>query len=720
MQRLYSGDMSQLPASLRRPARPGDLRGRRGALRRFLAAPVIGVLTAAALMLTPALANADSPTTLTVVGTSDASDSGLVPNVIQPKFHAAFPQFSFKYVGSATGTAIQNAETGNGGPSVLIVHAASLENQFVAGGFSYNNQYGNAIFTNDFVLAGPTTDSAHANVGSNAPNNIAQAFADVAAAGVAGTATFESRGGATTASGTTVEEHQLWALVNSSGLTPAGVVLCTVSAADGGGMSPIDPAVQTTSGQACPDSGTVLADAPSWYVVNNVNQSASVIAANACTFAGRPANSCYALTDRGTFDYLSSQTSTSASGLIPNLAIVTRNNSASAPGGQNELINYFHAYIINPSVSVETVNLAAAQDFVNFLTSPGLQSQLSSYLSTTTDPAGPPFVADASPNLTASASSVSVAAGKAVTVTGTVTNVEPGFPAIAGKPVTVDELEGILPVPVGTALTAANGSYSVTFTPPSSGSYEVTTGQISQIEEPSLSPVYGDLLSPASTSPFTITVGATATIAQATTSTGSVQVSGSVGPAAPDGNARVILLARTQTSKGAFSEVGAESLKADQSLFAVNGALPGGAWTIEVEYQDQGLLTAATSATRNVTVPASSTNVGFKKLTVKNGALTLSGTLGQAPTTSGATVKLFALSLGKVTVSQTKQTTRLVAEKASAPTFRQVAKVTVRSGKTTYTIKHKFRRGVRYVLQLEYVHKGQISTYSKYKYLDVH
>jgi hypothetical protein len=42
------------------------------------------------------------------------------------------------------------------------------------------------------------------------------------------------------------------------------------------------------------------------------------------------------------------------------------------------------------------------------------------------------------------------------------------------------------------------------------------------------------------------------------------------------------------------------------------------------------------------------------------------------------------------------------------------------SGKTTYTIKHKFKRGLRYVLQLQYVHKGQTSTYSNYKYLAVH
>jgi ABC-type tungstate transport system permease subunit len=42
---------------------------------------------------------------------------------------------------------------GTGGPSALIVHAASLENQFVANGFSMDNQFGNAIWTNDLVTS---------------------------------------------------------------------------------------------------------------------------------------------------------------------------------------------------------------------------------------------------------------------------------------------------------------------------------------------------------------------------------------------------------------------------------------------------------------------------------------------------------------------------------------------------------------------------------------
>ena len=149
-------------------------------------------------------------------------------------------------------------------------------------GSRYKNQFGNAIFTNDFVLAGPNGDPAA--VGANAANNIAQAYADVATRRQQRHRDLLSRGGTTTASGTTVEEHTLWALVNSSGLQPASLVLCNVSAADGGGMTPIKSSVQATSGQPCPDSGTVNStDAPSWYVINNVNQAASVIAGTTAT-----------------------------------------------------------------------------------------------------------------------------------------------------------------------------------------------------------------------------------------------------------------------------------------------------------------------------------------------------------------------------------------------------------------------------------------------------
>ncbi len=184
---------------------------------------------------------------LTVIGTSDVSDSGLIPNVIQPGFTKAYPQFTFKYIGTGTGNAIAQAESGAAGASNLIVHAATLENQFVAGGYSYPRQFGNALWINDFVLAGPNSDPA--GVWPPGTNDIAQAFAAVAAAGISGKAT-SSHAAARPAR--PWQEHGIWTLVSSSGLSPAGLALCTVSAADGGGETPIAPGMAWPLGPPCP------------------------------------------------------------------------------------------------------------------------------------------------------------------------------------------------------------------------------------------------------------------------------------------------------------------------------------------------------------------------------------------------------------------------------------------------------------------------------------
>jgi tungstate transport system substrate-binding protein len=691
--------MNPLVSSDRRPL-SGGLPGRPG-LRRLLALPLLGLIASLVMMLTPALASADSATSLTVDGTSDVSDSGLMPNLIQPQFQAAFPQFTFKYNGSATGLAIQNAESGNGGPSMLIVHAASLENQFVAGGFSLNNQFGHAIFTNDFVLAGPATgDPAH--VGTDAPHDIAKAFADVAALGAAGggtpAVTFVSRGGATTASGTTVEEHAIWALVNSAGLTPAGVTLCTVSAGDGGGMSPV---IGGSQGAPCPDAGTVASPHnPPWYTITGATQAGNLTQTSACTGTGFTGpNTCYSLTDRGTIDYLQTKPA-GTSGLT--LSILTRDNDAAAPGGANALINYFHIYIINPSSPGETVNLTAAQDFLSFITSPTIQSELKGYLvGAPGDSGGPPFVADASPALTASAFPTTIAAGKTVTVTGTVVNKEPGFPALAGRTVSVDELEGFSSVAVASGTTNSAGGYSITFTPSSSGSYQVSTGELSQIEDASLNPPYGDILSPAATAATPVTVSGSVTISKATALASGVSVTGAVGPAAPDGNGKVEVLARKQGSKGGFSTVGSTPLKAGAKTYAVNGNLGAGKWQIETRYADSGQFTTATSGTRNLTVSGSIVTVSFKKVTIKKGKLTVSGTIGQPPATSGGKVELLALKNGSLR-------------------FKQIGKTSIGKGKTKFTIRAKLKRGSSYALQLEYLHKGQTSSFSKLKTVAVH
>ena len=428
----------------------------------------------AALAFAPS-ALADTPTTLTVVGTSDASDSGLVPNVLQPAFSKAYPQFTFKYIGTATGTAISDAESGSVGASALIVHAASLENQFVHGGYSYE-QYGRAIFTNDFVLAGATADPA--GVAANGAHNIAQSFADIATAGAAGKATFVSRGGTP---GTTVEEHKLWALVLSSHLAPASLLLCAVNATSGGGDTPIASGNGVAnSGDPCPNGGALptASELPSWYVATGLTQGPNVIAANACNFPNGN-SSCYVLTDRGTYDYLAS--GTDPAGAIPGLTIVSRDNAAASPGGANELINYFHSYVINPSRAGETVNLTAAQDWANFLTAQTTQELIAAYLNKTTDSGGAPFKPDASPLLTVTGLERTYHAGKPATLTGRLTNAEPGYPPLSGVRVTVSQIAGTVPVPVASAKTDGTGSYRISFTPPVSGSYEVDTPAIAKV-----------------------------------------------------------------------------------------------------------------------------------------------------------------------------------------------------------------------------------------------
>jgi tungstate transport system substrate-binding protein len=263
---------------------------RRVALRVTVLAAVLG-LAVPALAVSRGPAQAGHASTLTVVGTSDVFDANLVQSVLKPGFEAAHPQYKLNYVSKGTGAAIAFAEAGTA--SALLVHAASLENQFVAQGYSAE-QYGRAIFWGDYVLIGPSSDPA--GVLTNAPHDIVAAFQRVAAAGAAGTANFVSRGGTP---GTTVREHAIWALTS-------GVTTCTVSDANGAGTSP-----STTTG-ACPSNTSF----PSWYHATGLTQGPNIVNGDACNYSG---GSCYLFTDRGTFTYLQS---TGAIG--NNLKVLTR------------------------------------------------------------------------------------------------------------------------------------------------------------------------------------------------------------------------------------------------------------------------------------------------------------------------------------------------------------------------------------------------------------
>lgn len=569
---------------------------------RRLSAP-LAVLAATITLLSPSLARADSSSTLTVVGTSDVSDSGLIQNVIQPAFEAAYPQYTFKYIGTATGTAITDAETGAVGASALIVHAASLENQFVAGGYSYEKD-GRALWTNDFVLAGPTADPA--GVRATAANNVAQAFADLAGAGIAGRAEFVSRGGTP---GTTVEEHRIWALVAQGNLEPAGLVLCTVNAANGGGDTPIAAGAGVANGQPCPNGGALPTGStlPSWYAATGLTQGPNVIAANACSGYASGANSCYVFTDRGTYDYL--QSGTDPAGSAPNLTILTQHNSATAPGGQYALVNYFHGYIVNPSKRGETVNLPAAQDFLNLITSPTIQAKLSSYLSGSAG--GAPFTADASPLITTTKKLPKrYTASTPLRIFGTVANAQPGYPALHGVVVTLNHVAGSVTLPVTTARTNAKGAFTIKATLPASGSYTLSTPQFSQVENSALNPVYGDTLSPALTSASKVSVRGVVSSLHAVSLGGRALVTGAVSPSNGHVKGRVVVSARRPGPNDRYRTLTRLKLAPTDGRFAAVVALAPGRWQIRTSFADRGTVRASRARTTRVMVhPAAGAHI---------------------------------------------------------------------------------------------------------------
>lgn len=442
---------------------------------------VAAACVGAGLALRPGPQHTRAASTLTVVGTSDVSDSNLMQSVIQPGFEAAYPQYALSYVSKGTGAAIAYAEAGTA--SALLVHAASLENRFVGAGYS-TELHGRAIFYGDYVLLGPDSDPA--GVLAHDPHDIVGAFARLASAGTAGRATFVSRGGTP---GTTVQEHAIWKLVT-------GVAGCAVSAANGGGLSP------SSASGVCPPAISY----PAWYQATGLTQAPNVVKADTCAFQG---GGCYVFTDRGTYDYLRSTKA------VGDLKVVSSINSPSAPGGANLLVNSFHAYGVNPAKfdrrTAALLNPAGANAFLSWITSPAAQAAVSRYL---TSDGSAPFHGDAAPTLTAAPIPHDVAAGSPLSITGALANAAPGTPALAHQTVTLlaQAPHSTTFQPVATTTTDARGHFALRYTPTASATYRLQTPQLTQTEKADLSPAFGDLL------------------AATTTELGQIDVAGSPGP----------------------------------------------------------------------------------------------------------------------------------------------------------------------------------------------
>ena len=551
-----------------------------GRQRRRLVALTTAGLAAVSLVgagLSPA--HAADRVALKVVGTTDVSDSKLIQNVIEPDFEAAHPDIDLQYTGQGTGQAIDSAKTGSF--SALLVHAASLENQFVASGYSAE-PYGRSLFWGDYVLVGPKGDPAGVTSGGSPSHDAAGAFAKIAAAGASGNAVFVTRG---SNPGTTVQEHAIWALTK-------GVPTCTVSATPGGGGKA--PVTAAADGTACSDTETSR-PYPSWYHVNAGGQANNINATDVCGAAvgGKgPGTDCYAFTDRGTFSYLQSQ------GQAQNLQIVARDNSASATGGADLLVNSFHGYAINPAKfsGGAQVDSARAKVLLDFITSEAEQKKIGAYLGTGRQ-AG--FIPSAAPTTAIGTLPKTVAAGGTVRVATKITNSTPGTPALNGVPVSLyGAVKGAAVKQLASRVTDAAGYVSFPVKPGQSTSYEVRTPKITKIENSTLSPVFGDTLEAKATYVGRVTVNSKTTVTSRTQGKKSkrryLTIKGNVSPKVVGSGGRLAIY-KIPAGGGARQLASFRAIPAGSTSYARTLYFAPGKYFFQVQYSNSGVVTSSAS-----------------------------------------------------------------------------------------------------------------------------
>ena len=161
------------------------------AFNRFRPRPILnGLAVAVALLAAPPAASGDD--SIILQSTTSTANSGLYEHLL-PIFEGE-TGIRVGVVAVGTGQAIRNAANGDG--DVLLTHARSAEEKFVAEGFGVERF---DVMYNDFVVVGPGADPA----GVRAARGVLDACRRIAAARVR----FVSRGDD---SGTHRKERSLW------------------------------------------------------------------------------------------------------------------------------------------------------------------------------------------------------------------------------------------------------------------------------------------------------------------------------------------------------------------------------------------------------------------------------------------------------------------------------------------------------------------------------
>jgi len=138
---------------------------------------------------------------LTLTTTTSTYDTGLL-DAIHPEFEEMYG-VTVDAVAQGTGAALETAR--NGDSDIVMVHARSLEDEFMRNGYGINRR---DLMFNDFVIVGPESDPA----GIQGMESAAEAFATIAES----ESTFVSRGDN---SGTHTKELNIWA---EAGADPGG------------------------------------------------------------------------------------------------------------------------------------------------------------------------------------------------------------------------------------------------------------------------------------------------------------------------------------------------------------------------------------------------------------------------------------------------------------------------------------------------------------------
>jgi tungstate transport system substrate-binding protein len=172
--------------------------------------------------------------TLRLATTTSTFDSGLLTALL-PAFEDE-EGVTVDVIAVGTGQALGLGRAGD--VDVVLVHARSLEDQFVAEGYGINRQ---DVMYNDFVLLGPADDPA----GISGTSDVTQAFTQIWEA----KAPFVSRGDE---SGTHTRELMLW---EAAGLAPEGDWYQEV----GQGMGATLTIADELQGYTLSDRGTYIA-----------------------------------------------------------------------------------------------------------------------------------------------------------------------------------------------------------------------------------------------------------------------------------------------------------------------------------------------------------------------------------------------------------------------------------------------------------------------------